>query len=285
MSSSSPPKEKDLDILPELPLHHDQSKSGKRESLAPQSLPARNSSLQSSRQQGNTSETVPVPISKDNMSQNDDEKPPTPPPKPQRRRQPSAPKEGTVEPVKQNKAGLFARIMIALATCCQPSTAGVESRPRRVKEPLEMETMRKDLPTTSKPNEKDSEAAKLRVMEDTRPSVTIAPDAQTQKEPNGQARIVTPALLPVHHEDEDDEAEGTISTDEETKDRERALRESISIQAPFPPTQDELQQSEAVVVSPAPQISLSSTESEDSETEETIPRQLNQIVDEPQPRV
>jgi len=194
MSSSSPPKEKDLDILPELPLHHDQSKSDKRESLAPQSLPARNSSLQSSRQQGNTSETVPVPISKDNKSQNDDEKPPTPPPKPQRRRQRSAPKEGTVEPVKQNKAGLFARIMIALATCCQPSTAGVESRPRRVKEPLEMETMRKDLPTTSKPNEKDSEAAKLRVMEDTRPSVTIAPDAQTQKEPNGQARIVTPAL-------------------------------------------------------------------------------------------
>lgn len=305
MSSSSSRTGKNLDILPDLPTSDDLNKIGKRESLAPESLPTRNSSLQKSRTKDETtniSEKSPDPVSKDGrlimntqISSHDEEKPPTPPPKnPPRtaRHRSSPPESGTIEPVKRKK-GFFKSFMLSLVTCCQPSSSknSIEQpRSRRIKQDMEMESVvqKEDHPTSSSLSDKDSEPSRLGpgLQQDPKPSVTIAPDVITEKkEANGQTRIVTPPLLPLHHEDEDDEAEGTISTDEETRDRERALRESISIQAPFPPTQDELQQSEAGVASPAPQISLSSTESEDSEVEDTIPRPLNQIIDEPQPRV
>jgi hypothetical protein len=118
------------------------------------------------------------------------------------------------------------------------------------------------------------------VLEETKPTVTIAPDVITDKETNGQPRILTPPLQPSNEESTDEEL-GTISTDD---GRDRQLRDSLQIQAPFPPTSDEVQ-SDALVVSPSPQISIqNSSESEESDTEE-VPRPLNINIDEPQPRV
>ena len=191
--------------------------------------------------------------------------------------------------------------MIMLASCCSPGEGASANRKRITKDTtMEMESVQKeDVPTTSTASDKESETvsgggnnSRTAMNEDTtttittiRPTVTIATDVITEKEANGQTRIITPTILPSHHEEEEEEAEGTISTDEETRERERALRESMSIQAPYPPNPD-LQQSEAVVVSPTLQISVTGTESEESETEDTIVRPpLTQIIDEPQPRV
>jgi hypothetical protein len=278
-----PAKEKNFGILPELPPPHDDTtkSSNKRDSLSPQSLPARNSSLQKSRKSeknnNNNNNKMEKSLNPVPQEQTDD-KPPTPPPKPQRRHQP--PPAKTVAPVqpKKKKMGFIERLTIALATCCQPSSARDSTGKR---ETVEMESVQKEQVSTTT-SDKESDTPKR--TEDNRPTVTIAPDVMTEKEANGQTRIVTPTILPSHSE-YDEEMDETISTDEETRERERALRESISIQAPYPPTSDELQQSEAVVVSPTPQISLTSTESEESESEETIPRPLTQIIDEPQPRV
>jgi hypothetical protein len=117
-------------------------------------------------------------------------------------------------------------------------------------------------------------------LDDTKPSVTISPDAITDKEP--APKIATPPLAPLN--EDDDQEHITMSTDNE-QERERELRQSIQIQAPFPPTSDE-SQTDARVISPAPQISLQqTTESEDSDEEEEVPEVIRTIVDEPQPRV
>jgi len=282
----------------------------KWEKREPGSLPTRNSSLPKSRKSPDAvSEKMEAPkegvedVVPDSPGQTV-EKPPTPPPKnppaKSRARKPNAP---TPRPAPPPKKGIFEKIVAALASCCSPSESSKhdQTRPNRTesrrkpKQVVEMDSLTKEndhhtLSTIGIPS-MDEEAqappvpSKKRdttvpVVEESKPTVTIAPDVITDKETNGQPRILTPPLQPTSEESTDEEM-GTISTDD---GRDRQLRDSLQIQAPFPPTSDEVQ-SEALVVSPSPQISIqNSNESEESDTEE-VPRPININIDEPQPRV
>jgi hypothetical protein len=287
----------------------DALKNVKKDSLDPQSLPTRNSSLQKTRNRPDSSNEKPKQDTTKNISQSaptDSPKstvdiPPTPPPKndlpnaKSRKPNPSAANRSVPSPKK--KKGFVESLLDRLLSCCTPSAAHDDDngtsriQPRRGKGSVEMDSLKKESqhPTTSTigvlPN--DEEVAppvpkkgekSTDQFEETKPSVTIAPDVITEKETNGQTRVVTPLLHPVS--EDDDEELATVSTDDDQ--RERELRHSLQIQAPFPPTADEVQ-SDALLVSPTAEIQNTS-ESEESDVED-IPRPLNQIIDEPQPRV
>jgi hypothetical protein len=289
-------------------------KTIKSSTLDPQSLPVRNSSLLKTRTQLDSS-SKELSTSKDiagnvtQLAHTDDSKvvsdiPPTPPPKNDIPRSMSSRKPKPVAISRSNsppkKKGFIESLLDGLLSCCTPSSShddedgpGRTQPRRRGKGSVEMDSLRKenDHPTTSTigvlvtdedtapPVPKKRESASEQ-FEETKPSVTIASDVITEKETNGQPRVVTPLLHPVG--EDDDEELATVSTDDDQ--RERELRHSMQIQAPFPPTADEVQ-SDALLVSPTPEISLQNTsEPEESDVEE-VPRPLNQIIDEPQPRV
>jgi hypothetical protein len=316
MSAPSNAAEKSALNVPELSQGDSGDDSPKKwDTKEPGLLPARNSSLPKPRTAPNTTsdltnEKMDPPregledVLKDSPAQSLD-KPPTPPPKnppsKSRARKANAP---TTKPPPPPKKGIFERFIIALGSCCAPSetkkqeharTQRTDSR-RKPKQGLEMESLKKENehPTLSTIGmssvDEESQAppvpAKKRdtsapVVEEQKPTVTIAPDVITDKETNGQPRILTPPLQPTS--DESDDELGTISTDD---GRDRQLRDSLQIQAPFPPTSEEVQ-SEALLVSPSTQTSVpTSNESEDPEVEvEEVPRQMNINIDEPQPRV
>lgn len=284
----------------------------KWETKEPGSLPARNSSLPKPRKSpGVANEKMDAPkegvedIVKDSPAPTV-EKPPTPPPKnppsKSRARKANVP-VSKPSPPPPKKKGIVEQFMDVLASCCSPSepkkhdqTRTNRKEPRRKpKHVMEMDSLRKenDIPTLSTigipsvyeesqapPVPSKKRDATAPAAEETKPSVTIAPEANLDKETNGQPRILTPPLQPTSEESTDEEL-GTISTDD---GRDRQLRDSLQIQAPFPPTSDEVP-SEAVVVAPSPQISIqNSSDPEDSEPEE-VPRPININIDEPQPRV
>src|SRR5579859_5180774 len=284
----------------------------KWETKEPGSLPARNSSLPKSRKSPNVAnEKLDAPkegvedIVKDSPALTV-EKPPTPPPKnppsKSRARKANVP-VSKPSPPPPKKKGFFEQIVDALVSCCSPSEPKKHDQPRtnrteprtKTKQMLEMDRLQKEndyptlstigIPSAHEESQAPPVPSKKRdttssVVEDTKPSVTIAPEANLDKDTNGQPRILTPPLQPTSEESTDEEL-GTISTDD---GRDRQLRDSLQIQAPFPPTSDEVQ-SEAVVVSPSPQISVeSNSESNEPEVEE-VPRPININIDEPQPRV
>ena len=313
MSAPSNAAEKSALNVPDL----SQGESGddpskKWDTKEPGSLPARNSSLPRTRKAPDATsnlnkEKMEPPreglkdVLKDSPAQSV-EKPPTPPPKnppKSRARKANVPTLTTAPPPKK---GIFEQFITALASCCSPLSpkkpdqtrthrANSRIKPRHV---VEMDRLKKESehPTLSTigMSSVDEEShpppvpAKKRdtivpVVEEPKPTVTIAPDVVTDKETNGQPRILTPPLQPTS--DESDDELGTTSTDD---DRERQLRDSLQIQAPFPPTSDEVQ-SEALVVSPSPQISVESNSESDEPEVEEVPRPINISIDEPQPRV
>jgi hypothetical protein len=288
----------------------DALKTLKKDSLDPQSLPTRNSSLQKTRNRPDSSNEKSKHDTTKNVSQSaliDSPKPtvdipPTPPPKndlpkPKSSRKPNPSVANRSVSLPKKKKGFVESLLDRLLSCCTPSEAhdddnGTSRRQTRPgKGSVEMDSLKKESqhPTTSTigvppsdegvapPVPKKGESSSDQ-FEETKPSVTIAPDVITEKENNGQPRIVTPLLNPVT--EDDDEELATVSTDDDQ--RERELRHSLQIQAPFPPTADEVQ-SDALLVSPTAELQNTS-ESEESDIED-IPRPLNQIIDEPQPRV
>lgn len=314
MSAPSNAAEKSALNVPDLSqgdLGDDSSK--KSQTKQPGLLPARNSSLPRTRKAPDTTNDLTnekmdpsrgglKDVLKDSPAQSV-EKPPTPPPKnppsKSRARKANVPTPKTSPPPKK---GIFEQFITAIASCCSPSSTKKPDQTRthrtdsrvKPKHVVEMDSLKKESehPTVSTIGmssvDEESQAppvpAKKRdttlpVVEEPKPTVTIAPDVITDKETNGQPRILTPPLQPAS--DESDDELGTISTDD---DRERQLRDSLQIQAPFPPTSDEVQ-SEALLVSPSPQISVeSNSESEEPELEE-VPHPININIDEPQPRV
>jgi hypothetical protein len=289
-------------------IGEDLQKQSKRESLAPQSLPTRHSSLPKTRGRAGSSKSSKSsseskqdsPITENHKSMgvgtsiSAEDTPPTPPPKNDALRIAPRSMPGSSAP---KKGGFFSSFMTDLLSCCSPgkkhddkSGTGRQARRRRVdNESIEMEPPKQDdenrtTSTTGVPLS-DGEVPPVSIKkrdtpEETKPSVTIAPDVVTEKE--STPRIVTPPLGPLP--EDDDEEHVTMATDNE-REREKELRNSMQIQAPFPPTSDE--QTDALVVSPTPQISLQqTTESEDSEEdEEPLEVIRTPIVDEPQPRV
>jgi len=316
-------------------------------SLDPQSLPARGSSLKTSRSRPQSSTSVSDSkhdsstsnVNSVNPPPHQDERPPTPPPKttlkpslkPTSAVHPreSIPQQGQVEnhPPKRSAWDSF---LLGLISCCTPNKkAGEDDEDdesqigrthlshRRRKDPIELDSIHKNnesidqLPSSSPSTNgvhpsssssapgdetappvpsKHRDAPTLPSILSTggigvpsvvleKPAVTISPDAIPEKEP--APRVITPPLQPVDHDDDDIDRGTNISTDDE-REREKELRHSVQLQAPFPPTADELAQSDALVVSPSPQ--LSTTDSEESESEE-IPRPFAQILEEGQPRV
>ena len=273
----------------------DLSKNRKRETLDPQSYPARNSSLYNSRSLSRKSNNVRGMKTGTEANALDQlhEKPPTPPPKHEGMRNTGSPQPRSelVIPLPQPKRGFFKSFIAALASCCTPSAPEHDKKsrnraqsPRHVKQSVEMESLTKDedQPTTSTfgvapPDEEAGLSSQKRdprePLDEPKPSVVISEDAVTEKEPNG--RLITPPLRPIGDDDDD---HGTVSTDD---GKERELRYSLQVQSPYPTSADEVH-SEAVVVSPHVSVSQG-TDSDESDAEE-IPRQLNSI-DEPQPRV
>lgn len=308
---ATPPKPLSLNTLKPSGISASKSlegpqKNGKRESLDPQSLPARNSSLKtralpnpgrSPRKQ----KQLPQPkIELDSIPSNatpqDDEKPPTPPPKNHiaRPHRPRAEQPVPIPPPKKKK-GFLNSFVRSLASCCAPSAERRDepTLSRRndhiYKQSVEMDSLKKedDRPTQStigvSSTEEEPEAPPVPSKtpepepESPKPTVTISPDAFPEKP--AQQRIQTPILQPVT----DDEESDGMTTDDE-REREKEIRRSLQLQSPFPPAPDEVQ-SDALMVSPAPQISLQqSTDSEESDVED-IPRPINAMIDEPQPRV
>lgn len=282
----------------------------KWETREPGLLPERNSSLPKLRKSppDSASEKRDVPREGNEDMVKDSpaptvEKPPTPPPKnppsKSRARRTNAP---IPKPPPPPKTGIFEQLVAALVSCCSPSEPKKYDKPRpnrteprrKTRQMMEMDSLKKenDNPTLSTigipsvdeesqappvPSKKRDTAAP--VVDETKPTVTITPDVVADKETNGQPRVLTPPFQPSG--DESDEEHGTISTDD---GRDRQLRDSLQIQAPFPPTSDEVQ-SDALVVSPSPQISIqTSSESEEPEVEE-VPRPININIEEPQPSV
>jgi hypothetical protein len=284
-------------------IGEDSQKHSKRESLAPESLPTRHSSLPKTRgRAGSSKSSKSSSESKHDSPTTENHKsmgtsipaediPPTPPPKNDTPRNAPRSMPGSSAPKKE---GFLRSFMTGLLSCCSPgkkhddkSGANRQARRRRVdNESIEMESPKQDdeTSTTGVPLS-DGEAPLVPIKkrdtpEETKLSVTIAPDVTTDKE--STPRILTPPLGPLP--EDDDEEHVTMATDNE-REREKEMRNSMQIQAPFPPTSDE--QTDALVVSPTPQISLQqTTESEDSEEdEEPLEVIRTPIVDEPQPRV
>jgi hypothetical protein len=272
----------------------DSQKQGKRESIAPESLPTRHSSLPRTRGRAESSKSSKSkpdsPISENHTSAIAafDDVPPTPPPK---NDSPKSAQKSVPSSTTPKREGFFASLITRLVSCCIPSKSHDDEvrrqpfrRRRADKESIEMDTTKQDddHPTTSTISpgvEVESPPVPARdTPEDIKPSVTIAPDVITDKE--STPRIITPPLGPLT--EDDDEESGFIPS--EDREREKEIRQSMQIQAPFPPSADE--QTDAVVVSPAPQVSLQHTsDSEESEEEEEPLEVIRAIVDEPQPRV
>ena len=233
----------------------------------------------------------------------------TPPPPPKNNANSSSssqPQLGESVPVKSRRRGFLESIIIALVSCCTPGSTKheEETKPAReqlqqqrqqepqphrpVKEQLELDILKKedDRPTTSTGGVPDNDLPapphkeRTPTPEEPKPIVTTTHDAIVEKEPTSR---LTPPVT--HDEDDDDDRRHVHLDDDEDEDEEyttmtpleqlhaeRALRQSMQIQAPFPPTEDE---SDALVVSPTPQISVQSgTESEESDAEEIVTRAI-----------
>jgi hypothetical protein len=306
----------------------DSPKTEKRGLQEPISVPARTSSSSAKRSDSPrltkkstlaTTKNLPdIPVSSSSSKAGN-----TPPPPPKKNGNSSSslqPQPAESVPIKAHRRGYLESIIITLVSCCTPSSAKHEEeispvrvqlqqqqqqepQPHRpVKEPLELDILKKedDRPTTSTGGIPDNEPPapphreRTPTPEEPKPIVTITHDAIVEKEPISR---FTPPLThdeddddvrrPLHLDDDDDE-EYTTMTPLEQLQAERALRHSMQIQAPFPPTGDE---SDALVVSPTPQISIQSgTESEESDGEdsskqEEIQRPFTSMYDDSQPKV
>ena len=201
--------------------------------------------------------------------------------------------------------GFFGSMIIALVSCCIPSLKHNDElrRIRQQQQPrpphresVELDNLKQkeedERPTTSTsaipddehelpPSVPLREPGPVAILEEPKPSVTIAPE-DTTDEKDPIPREETPPLLRDNDDDDEDEDEHDHFM-QRRGGFDRFMRESVQLQAPFPPTQDE---SDALVVSPTPQISVQSgTESEESDCEEIGPRPFSTIFDEGQPKV
>jgi hypothetical protein len=307
----------------------DSPKTEKRGLQEPISVPARTSSSSAKRSDSprstkkstlSTTKNLPdIPVS--SSSSKAGNKPPLPPKKNGNSSSSSQPQPAESVPIKFHRRTYLESIIIALVSCCTPSSTKHEEeiRPvrvqlqrqqqqepqphRPVKEQLELDILKKedDRPTTSTGGIPDNEPPapphreRTPTPEEPKPTVTITHDAIVEKEPISR---FTPPLTqddddeddrrPLHLDDDDDDDGYTTMTPLEQLQAERALRQSMQIQAPFPPTGDE---SDALVVSPTPQISIQSgTESEESDGEdsskqEEIQRPFTSMYDDSQPKV
>ena len=259
----------------------------------PQSFPARNSSLGRSdspnhardvKQNENNNGTTSAPT----------DKPPTPPPKNNAPHSPSphARVSDSVH-IDSPKRGFWGSLVVALATCCSPTPTTTYDEPaqsqkhtsqRLKKQSIEMDSLKNedDQPTTSTVGVPEVEkpasvepppvpAKEEPVVEEFKPSVTLAPDTITKRHSVGKRNITPPLVVPPAVEIDDNE-----SQDDELWRKEREIRHSLQIQAPFPPADD----TDALVVSPAP--SIPSDEEEDYDINE---KRLYSKIDGEEPEV
>lgn len=288
-------------------------KNEKRGLHEPDSVPIRTSSAKRSDSPKLTRKTKQQPSTtkQPDLSANGDDSlpPPSPPPKidvhnaSRLTSQPPAPES---VPLKTHKKGFLESVIIAVVSCCIPSLKASDElkrirqqkqqQPRLIKELVELDNLRQkeedERPTTSTsaipeeehelpPSAPLKESGPVSILEIPKPSGIILPE-DTTEEKDLIPREETPPLL----RDNDDDYEEEDELDQFMQRRggfDRFMRESVQLQAPFPPTQDE---TDALVVSPTPQISVQSgTESEESDGEEIGPRPLSAIFDEGQPKV
>ncbi len=287
----------------------------KRGLLGPESVPIRTSSSakrSDSPKLTKKTKQPPVTTKQPELSKNSDGIPPPPPPPknnaPNSSSSTSQPRAGDSVPIKGRKKGFLGPLIIALVSCCTPSTKHhdelgrirhqqQQQQPRPTKEFIELDHLKQkeedERPTTSTsaipeddhelhPSVPLTEPSAVAILEESKPSVTIAPEAG-REEKDFIPREETPPLLRDNDEDEDEEDDEHGHFMGHRGGFDRFMRDSVQLQAPFPPTSDE---SDALVVSPTPQISVQSgTESEESDTEEVVPRPFSTVFDEGQPKV
>jgi hypothetical protein len=281
-------------------------KNGKQGLHEPESVPLRTSSFakrsdspkltRKTKQQHSTTKQPDVALNGDDSLQ-----PPSPPPKINAR-------NSSKSTIKTRRKVFVQSIISALVSCCTPSSKHDDEvtkirqqqqqrqqQPRPTTESVELDNLKQkqehERPTTSISTipEDDNELppsvplkapGPVAILEEPKPSPPIALEDTAEEDPI--PREETPPLLRDNDDDDYDEDEH----DQFMQRRggfDRFMRESVQLQAPFPPTQDE---SDALVVSPTPQISVQSgTESEESDAEEVVPRPFSTIFDEGQPKV
>src|SRR5277367_897580 len=285
--------EKEAHILQSQAEAEKAPKSEKRAEISnPQSFPARNSSLGRSdsptrSRNNNNNHTTAVPAS------NTDDKPPTPPPKnnvPSKSSSPPRARGGDSVHIESSpKRGFWGTLVIALVSCCSPAPKTTYDEPapiqnrtsqRLKKQSIEMDSLKK--PTTStvgppvveKPVEPPPVPAKEEpVVEEHKQSVTPAPDTITKRHSVGKRNITPPLGVPPTIDIDDNES----TDDGELRRKEREIRHSLQIQAPFPPSDD----TDALVVSPSAP-SIPSDEEEDYDINE---KRLYSKIDGEEPEV
>ena len=290
-------------------------KNGARRLHQPESVPIRTSSSakrSDSPKLTKKTKQQPSPMKHSELSMNGDESLPplTPPPKINVHDSPtSTPQPRAVEsvPLKARKKGFIGSMIIALVSCCTPSLKRKDElrrirqqqqqQPRPTRESVELDNLKQkeedERPTTSTsaiPEDEDGlppsvplrQPGPVAVLEEPKPSVTIAPE-DTTDEIDPVPREETPPLLRDNDDDDDDDEDEHDKFMHRRGGFDRYMRDSVQLQAPFPPTEEE---SDALVVSPTLQISAQSgTESEESDSEEIGPRPFSTIFDEGQPKV
>jgi hypothetical protein len=199
--------------------------------------------------------------------------------------------------IDSRKRGFWGSLVVALATCCSPTPAKTYDDPgqsqkrtsqRLKKQSIEMDSLKNgdDQPTTStmgvvpvveKPVEPMEPpppvpAKEEPTSEEHKPSVTLAPDTITKRHSVGKRNITPPLGVTPAIEVDDNE-----SQDDELWRKEREIRHSLQIQAPFPPADD----TDALVVSPAAP-SIPSDEEEDYDINE---KRLYSKIDGEEPEV
>jgi hypothetical protein len=265
--------EKEAHILQSQAAAEKTPKNEKRTEIS--NPPARNSSLARSdsptRSRNNndtttTTTTTPTPA----PTSNTDDKPPTPPPKnnappPKSSSPPRARGGDSVHIESPPKRGIWGTLVVALLSCCSPEPKTTDDEPvpiqkgtsqRLKKQSIEMDSLKNedDQPTTStvappapvveKPIEPPPVPEKEEpTIEEHKPSVTLAPDTITKRQSVGKRNITPPLGIPPTIEIDDNES----TDDGELWRKEREIRHSLQIQAPFPPSDD----TDALVVSPA----------------------------------
>ena len=132
------------------------------------------------------------------------------------------------------------------------------------------------IPVVEKPVEKPVDpppvpAKAEPTTEEIKPSVTLPPDSVARRHSFGTRNITPPLGIPPAVEIDDNE-----SQDDELWRKEREIRHSLQIQAPFPPSDD----TDALVVSPGP--SIPSDEEEDYDINE---KRLYSKIDGEEPEV
>ena len=277
--------EKEAHILQSQAAAEKAPKNEKRTEIStPQSFPDRTSSLGRSDSPKTTSALT--------------DKPPTPPPKNNAPKPPSPhTREGDSVHIDSHKRGFWGSLVVALATCCSPTPTKTyddpvqtQKRPsqRLKKQSIEMDSLKNgdDQPTTStmgvvpvveKPVEPVESpppvpAKEEPTSEEHKPSVTLAPDTITKRHSVGKRNITPPLGVTPAIEVDDNE-----SQDDELWRKEREIRHSLQIQAPFPPADD----TDALVVSPAAP-SIPSDEEEDYDINE---KRLYSKIDGEEPEV